>query len=143
MKTVLYLLCRYFFCLAERYLEMRKGYNQRFTDEEIKALKENPYVTDVRCDRLTVTYEFKLILYDAWLKNPGTSSIRATLSAYGFNTRIIGYKWINHQNCNFKINGKPSKGKNKIFKQSSYFNVINKEYDDYLLSICVIFFSQG
>lgn len=134
MKTVLYLLCRCFFCLAERYLKMRKGYNKRFTDEEIKVLKENPYVKDVRYDRLTVTYEFKLILYDAWLKNPGTSSIRATLSAYGFNTRIIGATWIGHQNSKFKINGKPLRGKNKILGEYEYLNNPTKEDNDYLLS---------
>lgn len=91
-----------------------------FTNEEIELLSKSPYVKDVRQNRLTLTHEFRCILYDEWIKQPSTSQIRETLKSYGFDYLMLGGEYIRSINKNFKHNGRPSKGKNKIFGQSLY-----------------------
>ena len=91
-----------------------------FTNEEIELLSKSPYVKDVRQNRLTLTHEFRCILYDEWIKQPSTSQIRKTLKSYGFDCLMLGGEYIRSINKNFKHSGRPSKGKNKIFGQSLY-----------------------
>ena len=38
-----------------------------YTDEEIRYLRENPNVRTIRHDRLSLTYEFRCHLYDAYM----------------------------------------------------------------------------
>ena len=40
-----------------------------YTDEEIRYLRENPNVRVIRHDRLSLTYEFRCHLYDAYMAN--------------------------------------------------------------------------
>ena len=88
---------------------------KRFTKDEIEVLSKSPYVKNVKENRLTFTYEFRCILYDEWIKSPSVTQIRKVLTSYNFNCAIIGCNVIHILNRNFKRNGRPSGGKNKIF----------------------------
>ena len=92
---------------------------KRFTNEEIELLSKSPYVKDVRQDRLTLTYEFRCILYDEWIKQPSTPHIRSVLNSYGFDCSMLGREYIRSVTKNFKHRGRPSRGKNKTFGQNA------------------------
>lgn len=109
---------------------MNMSKNKRFTKDEIDVLSKSPYVKNVRENRLTFTYEFRCILYDAWIKDPSISKIRKTLELYGFDYNIIGYNIIHSIDLTFKRNGRPSSGKNKAF---GTLNSLSKRYDDEFL----------
>lgn len=109
---------------------MNMSKNKRFTKDEIDVLSKSPYVKNVRENRLTFTYEFRCILYDAWIKDPSISKIRKTLELYGFDYNIIGYNIIHSIDLTFKRNGRPSSGKNKAF---GTLNSLSERYDDEFL----------
>ena len=91
-----------------------------FTEKEIELLSKSSYVKFVRQNSLLFTYEFRCILYDEWVKQPSTSQIRKVLQSYGFDCSMLGADFIYSINFKFKHNGRPSKGKNKVFGQSQY-----------------------
>lgn len=91
-----------------------------FTEKEIELLSKSPYVKFVRQNSLLFTYEFRCILYDEWVKQPSTTQIRKVLQSYGFDCSMLGADFIYSINFKFKRNGRPSKGKNKVFGQSPY-----------------------
>ena len=92
---------------------------KRFTNEEIELLSKSPYVKDVRQDRLTLTHEFRCILYDEWIKQPTTYQIKSVFESYGFNCSILGKAFIKSTILNFKRSGRPSGGKNKTLGQNA------------------------
>ena len=92
---------------------------KRFTNEEIELLSKSPYVKDVRQDRLTLTHEFRCILYDEWVKQPTTCQVKSVFESYGFDCSILGKVFIKSTILNFKRNGRPSGGKNKTFRQNA------------------------
>ena len=51
---------------------------KRFTNEEIELLSKSPYVKNIRQNRLTLTHEFRCILYDEWIKQPSTDYSQGT-----------------------------------------------------------------
>lgn len=91
-----------------------------FTEKEIELLSKSSYVKFVRQNSLLFTYEFRCILYDEWVKQPSTTQIRKVLQSYGFDCSMLGADFIYSINFKFKRNGRPSKGKNKVFGQSLY-----------------------
>lgn len=93
---------------------------KRFTNEEIELLSKSPYVKDIKQDRLTLTHEFRCILYDEWIKQPSTFQIRETLKSFGFDCSMLGKIIINNIIINFKRYDRPTNGKNKVFGQSLY-----------------------
>lgn len=105
-----------------------------FTQKEIDILSESPYIKNIRTNRITFTYEFRLILWKNWVTNPSVSTIKNTASQYGLDISLIGNKVFNHINENFKIHGKPSCGKNRIFGVSSLHFKTNEKDNAYLLS---------
>ena len=92
---------------------------KRFTNEEIELLSKSPYVKDVRQDRLTLTHEFRCILYDEWVKQPTTCQVKSVFESYGFDCSILGRVFIKSTILNFKRKGRPSGGKNKTFRQNA------------------------
>ena len=84
---------------------------KRFTNEEIELLSKSPYVKDVRQDRLTLTHEFRCILYDEWVKQPTTCQVKSVFESYGFDCSILGRVFIKSTILNFKRKGRPSGGK--------------------------------
>ena len=92
---------------------------KRFTNEEIELLSKSPYVKDIRQDRLTLTHEFRCILYDEWVKQPTTCQVKSVFESYGFDCSILGNVFIKSTILNFKRKGRPSGGKNKTFGQNA------------------------
>ena len=84
---------------------------KRFTNEEIELLSKSPYVKNIRQNRLTLTHEFRCILYDEWIKQPSTSQIRSVLKSYGFDCSMLGKIIINNININFKRYSRPTNGR--------------------------------
>lgn len=104
-----------------------------YSDQEIKLLSENSNVKYVRRNRLVLTFEFRLKLYDEWVKNPSVSTIRKVLNENGINTRITGKDFEHHLNLNFKHN-KPFRASNSEFGVNASTFKTNKDNDEYLLS---------
>ena len=113
---------------------------KRFTNEEIELLSKSPYVKNIRQNRLTLTHEFRCILYDEWIKQPSTSQIRNTLKSYGFDCSMLGTDLIWSIMSNFKRNGRPSGGKNKVFGQRPYAVEL---YDNSFLIDSGVFIKAG
>lgn len=84
----------------------------RFTQQEIKMLKENPNVKAVRENRLTLTYEFRLLLWQQW-KSKGL--LKSVFVQNGFDMQIIDMSHIYSIITNFEKRDKPSGGTNRIF----------------------------
>lgn len=113
--------------------------SKKFTDEEIKLLSRSPYVKNVRQNRLTLTYEFRCILYDEWIKKPSTSQIRNVLKSYGFDCSMLGKDRINKINTNFKRYGRPTNGRNRVFGKHDSI----EKYDNESLIDSGIFVKTG
>ena len=113
---------------------------KRFTNEEIELLSKSPYVKNVRQNRLTFTHEFRCILYDDWINHKSTSQIRKVFESYGFDCSMFGEDVIGSIISNFKRNGRPSGGKNKVFGQKSYSVEL---YDNSFLIDSGIFVKAG
>ena len=104
--------------------------NKRFSKEEIDALSKSPYVKNIRENRLTFTYEFRCIVYDRWIVNPDLSELRKILESFGFSRSLLGSTFSKKMHYRFISNGRPSRGKNKIFKVNAQ-NI--EKYDDSFL----------
>ncbi len=78
-----------------------------FTEQEQEILRENHYVRSVTSNRLIFTYEFRIILYEAWEKRKSASAIQKVLKEYGFDLEMLGKKLIQHLSDHFKSNGRP------------------------------------
>jgi transposase InsO family protein len=85
---------------------MYKG--KRYTDEEIRILQANPNVKSVRINRLTLTFEFRKKLYEAYKAG---QSIRDVLEAGGISCVMIGSECIKHLKYRFRKCGSPTNGR--------------------------------
>ena len=106
--------------------------NKRFSKEEMDSLSKSPYVKNIREDRLTFTYEFRCIVYDRWIVNPGLSELRKILESFGFSRSLLGSTFSKKMHYRFISNGRPSGGKNKIFKVNA--QNIDKYDDSFLIN---------
>lgn len=106
---------------------------KRFTQQEIELLRKNPNVKHIKENRLILTFDFRLKLYEKWKKDPTHSTIRKAFTEAGFNLNIIGNNYIIHTNEKFKKFGAPKVGRNKELGVKENFNA-DKTYDQYLLS---------
>ena len=71
-----------------------------YTDEEICYLRKNPNVRTIRHDRLSLTYEFRCHLYDAYMTS-GRSGMRAALEQAGIPCKMVGLGVIRQLCGNF------------------------------------------
>ena len=104
-----------------------------YTEQEIQILSKNPNVKYVRENRLVLTFEFRLKLYDEWIKDPKISTVRKVLNENGINTRMTGQKFISSLHEKFKRN-RPSRASNSTFGVNTNSFKTNKDDDEYLLS---------
>ena len=119
---------------------MNMSKNKRFTKDEIDILSKSPYVKNIRENRLTFTYEFRCILYNEWIKSPSVAQLKKILELYGLDYTMIGNNVIWYIIKNFKRNGRPSGGKNKIFGTP---NSLHTKYDDEFLIDSGVFIKSG
>lgn len=94
---------------------MSKSKKKVFTKDEIAVLSANPNVKNCRENRLTLTYEFRLKLYEEWVKKPDVFTIRRIMNENGIDTSLTGRQVSVTLNSKFKKFGKPSRGTNKVF----------------------------
>lgn len=113
---------------------------KRYTKDEIDVLSKSPYVKNIRENRLTFTYEFRCIVYDRWIVNPGLSALRKILESFGFSRSLLGSTFSKKMHYRFISNGRPSRGKNKIFKVNAQ-NI--DKYDDSFLIDSGVFIKSG
>lgn len=83
-----------------------------YTQQEIEMLSVNPYVKNVREDRLTLTYEFRMNLFEKWQNG---ESLQKEFLHCGFDMNIIKPQFIVDTIHNFKRHGRPNSAKNKNF----------------------------
>lgn len=86
------------------------GMAKCFTQQEKEILKANPNVKAVRENRLTLTYEFRLKLWEHYQKG---DSLKTVFIQHEFDLQVIDAKYIRSIKLNFKRNGCPSGGTNK------------------------------
>jgi len=94
----------------------------RYSKQEIEILSNNKHVKHVRENRLTFTFEFNTILWEAWKREPSIAILKKELVKHGFDLSMINTTFISHKHHRFLKLGKPSGGKNKVFgeKQSTF-----------------------
>ena len=80
---------------------------QNYSIEEIEFYSNSPYVKTVSQNKLVLTYEFKTILYHAWLADKRSSTIKLTLAEFGFNTDSMGRDYPKNLSRYFKLYGAP------------------------------------
>lgn len=107
---------------------------KRYTPQEIEILSKNPCVKHVRENRLTLTYEFKLILWNEWYNDPSVNTIRKVLRDYHFDCTLFNNKFFHNIEMNFKRNGKPKNGSDKLFGISHNSFRMSTRDNEYLLS---------
>lgn len=105
-----------------------------YTKQEIDLLSKNPNVKYVRRNRLVLTFEFRQKIYDEWINNPNTRTIRGFLANNGIDPSVTGSDFIHGLQKNFKRNNRPTGASNDNFGVG--FNVFrtNKKDNEYLLS---------
>ena len=90
---------------------------KRFTAQEIETLRNNPNVKDVRENRLSLTYECRLALYEKWEKNRGRRTIREELEKRGLSMNILGSDYVKNMHKRFREDGTPRNGKSSVCVQ--------------------------
>ena len=90
--------------------------NKRFSKEEMDSLSKSPYVKNIRENRLTFTYEFRCIVYDRWIVNPGLSELRKILESFGFSRSLLGSAFSKKMHYRFISNGRHLEGKIKFLR---------------------------
>ena len=89
---------------------------------------------------MVLTFEFRLKLYDEWVKTPKISTVRKVLNENGINTRMTGRGFISSLHEKFKRN-RPSRASNTTFGVNASSFKTNKDDDEFLLSTGV--FAKG
>ena len=90
---------------------------KRYTTQEIETLRNNANVKEVREDRLVLTYECRLAIYEKWVKKRGHRIIREELENRGLKISIIGNDYIRNMHKRFRKCGCPKNGKNPVCAQ--------------------------
>lgn len=107
---------------------------KRYTKSEIEYLSSLTCVKYVRKDRLVLTYEFRCALYQEWIKSPSRSTLRRVLAENGIKGSCLSKSYIDTVHGNFKRDGAPSRGKNKIFGKTAAGFKTSDVDDQYLIS---------
>jgi len=105
-----------------------------FTQDEIDILDRSPYVKNIRDNRITFTFEFRMILWERWCAKPSTLTVREVLQEFDIDYYIIGSRKISDLIKAFKRHGKPSCAKNEVFGKSVSNFRISEEDNVYLIS---------
>ena len=105
------------------------------TEAECEILRKNPNVKQATPKRFSLTYEFRVKLYEYWDSHGRTiQALRNFMSDNGFEVSIFSGTNIIHHLCErMNHNGYPTRGKNRIPGQTKNFQ--SKEEDNaYLIS---------
>ena len=80
-----------------------------YTKEQQEILRANPNVASINGNRLILTYETRIRMYDVWEKNPCCQTIREFLQENGIDPQIVGKWFISSTNVKFARMGRPRK----------------------------------
>lgn len=78
-----------------------------YSDEEIEQLSKNPCVLHVSRHQMSLTLEFRQVIYEEWVISPTYSTIKRVLEANGFNTAELGANFVRNIGTVFNRAGKP------------------------------------
>ncbi|WP_157982993.1 IS3 family transposase [Intestinibaculum porci] len=101
------------------------------SDEAIKILSANKFVKLVRSNRISFTYEFRIMMWERWIKYKSISSIREVMKENGIDYSLFNAQIISRIQRNFKRDGKPTNGR---MGNSAKRNKTDKNYDQFLVS---------
>lgn len=80
---------------------------KRYSAGEIEALQKNPNVLEVKENRLSLTIEFRQLVYEEWVRKPERSTVRRMLEIHGFDTQRLGLNFTKSVESVFKRGGRP------------------------------------
>ena len=97
---------------------MGKSRSDRLTKEQIEFLNTSPFVKHADEKRVSFTYEFRVKIWEAWIKDPSRHTVNEFLDENGLPHEIIGSHRISHLINVFQLRGRPSGARNKTFGHS-------------------------
>ena len=108
---------------------------RRLTDAECEILRKNPNVKMAVPRRFSLTFDFRVKLYEYWNSHSRTNQdIRDYMAENGFDISLFaGTNIFGHLNERMVRDGYPSNGKNKVPVQVQNFRS-NEENNQYLVS---------
>ena len=112
---------------------MRK--NRKLTEAECEVLRRHPAVKLATPERFSLTFEFRISLYEYWsVHGQSSQAVRQFLSDNGFDVSIFrGTVIIPHLSEKQKKRGRPTRGKNTVPGEIKNFRS-NEEDNAYLIS---------
>ena len=113
-----------FFCFMRR---------QHFTKEQIEKYSKDPRVKFINENKMILTYEFRLKLWEETIPNHSAPDVRIALENNGFDTKLLSANWISDFARKFRLR-KPCGAKNELIYNPNTVSHIDKNYDEYLLS---------
>ena len=90
----------------------------KYQKEAIEILRANPNVKEVREDRLVLTFECRVAIYEEWEKSPGHGAIRRGLEGAGIDITLLDHHYISDMHKQFKRHGCPQNGKRTLRSSS-------------------------
>ena len=81
-----------------------------YTEDEMVVLRANPAVKEVRANRLSLTYEVRKEIYEAWKEQPGSAVIRNVLHNRELDPAMLGNVYIQRLHRNLLLYGEPKNG---------------------------------
>lgn len=104
-----------------------------FSKEDIERFSHDPNVKDINQFRLRFTYEFRVQMYKAWIKNPSVSTVREFLKSQGYGDYHFKCEFICCLNKRLKKFGHPKNGNITKIRPSNSVP-ISSETNIYLIS---------
>lgn len=85
----------------------RKKAGPAYSSEDIEILKQQPGVIEVTPNVLIFDLKFKQELYDVWIRNPCTATIRKFFKKKGADMKVISNALVGRFQRNFQSYGRP------------------------------------
>lgn len=106
---------------------------KKISKDSIDVLSQSKYVKNVRENRITFTFEFRMMMWNEWKDAPGTTTIRKVMEQYGIDYKLFDRNVIHTLNKNFKLCGQPSNGRYTASDDYQKFDPNNEDMQ-YLIS---------
>ena len=101
------------------------------SDQNIEILSANKFVKKVTSNRISFTYEFRVMMWERWNKHKSLISIREVIKENGIDYSLFNSQIVRNIQRNFKNDGKPTNGCRGL---SIKYSKPDNNYDQYLIS---------
>lgn len=101
------------------------------SDQNIEILSANKFVKKVTSNRISFTYEFRVMMWERWNKHKSLISIREVMKENGIDYSLFNSQIVHNIQRNFKNDGKPTNGCRGL---SIKYSKPDNNYDQYLIS---------